>query len=103
MNDRNENKTLKILDIIDPQQQVAMNDFIQASYQKWLKNQAKDIQKTAPKKLLWGQSDWFFDHEGIGLHFRTNEIVKDVQQLDIYLTKAQTQQVVKPVIYKNMF
>ena len=101
--DRRDNKTLKILDVIDPKQQVQMNEFVQKAYQNWLKNQAKDVQKSAPQKLLWGQADWFFDHEGIGLHFRTNEIVKDAQQLDIYLTKAQTQQVVKPVIYKNMF
>ena len=101
--DRYDNKTLKILDVIDPKQQVQMNEFVQKAYQNWLKNQAKDVQKSAPQKLLWGQADWFFDHEGIGLHFRTNEIVKDAQQLDIYLTKAQTQQVVKPVIYKNMF
>lgn len=101
--DRRDNKTIKILDIIDPKQLVQMNEFVQNTYQNWLKNQIKDVQKSAPRKLLWEQVDWFFDHEGIGLHFRTNEVVKDAQQLDIYLTKAQTQQVVKPVIYKNMF
>ena len=80
-----------------------MNNNKQKAYQEWLKKQTLSVKATAPKKLLWGQADWFFDHEGLGLHFRTNEIIKDAQQLDIYLTKAQTQQVVKPVIYENMF
>ena len=101
--DRKQQKALKILDVIDEKQQVNMNAFVQKAYQEWLEKQISSVQNTAPKKLLWGQADWFFDHEGLGLHFRTNEIVKDAQQLDIYLTKAQTQQVVKPVIYKNMF
>ncbi len=101
--DRKQQKALKILDVIDEKQQVNMNDFVQKAYQEWLKKQTLSVKEIAPKKLLWGQADWFFDHEGLGLHFRTNEIVKDAQQLDIYLTKAQTQQVVKPVIYENMF
>lgn len=101
--DRRLKKTLKILDIIDENQQAKMNDFVQKAYQIWLKDQVKSVQENASKKLLWGQADWFFDHEGIGLHFRANDIVKDAQQLDIYLTKAQTQQVIKTSIYKNMF
>ncbi|WP_163122484.1 hypothetical protein [Acinetobacter portensis] len=101
--DRKQKKALKILDIIDEKQQLKMDGFVQKAYQEWLKKQDSFVQEKAPQKLRWGQSDWFFDHEGIGLHLRTNEVVKDAQQLDIYLTKAQTQQVVKPVIYKNMF
>lgn len=54
-------------------------------------------------KLYWGQADWFFDQEGIGLHYRTHEIVKDGTQLDIYLTKAQTQQVLKADVYTQLF
>ena len=45
----------------------------------------------------------FFDQEGIGLHYRSQEISKDAKQLDIYLTKEQTQQVLKVDIYQNMF
>ena len=55
------------------------------------------------QKLYWGQADWFFDQEGIGLHYRSQEISKDAKQLDIYLTKEQTQQVLKVDIYQNMF
>jgi hypothetical protein len=101
--DRRQNKTVKILDIINPKKQVKMNGIVQKAYGDWLKKQEADVRKQAPKSLKWGQADWFFDHEGIGLHFRTNEIAKEAQQLDIYLTKAQTQQVLKPEIYQNMF
>ena len=61
------------------------------------------MQKAAPAKLYWGQADWFFDDQGLGLHYRTHEIVKDGTQLDIYLSKAQTQQVLKADIYPSMF
>ena len=61
------------------------------------------MQKAAPKKLYWGQSDWFFDGEGVGLHYRANEIVKDGTQLDIYLTKEQTAQVLRPEVLEKMF
>jgi hypothetical protein len=50
-----------------------------------LKNNT-EVKKQVPKKLYWGQADWFFDGEGIGLHYRANEISKDAPQLDIYLT-----------------
>ena len=55
------------------------------------------------KKLYWGQADWFFDQEGIGLHYRTHEIVKDGAQLDIYLNKQQTKQILKVDAYQHMF
>ena len=47
-------------------------------------------QKQAPKTLYWGQADWFFDGEGVGLHYQANQITKDAPQLDIYLTTEQT-------------
>lgn len=39
------------------------------------------------QKLYWGQADWFFDQEGIGLHYRSQEISKDAKQLDIYFNQ----------------
>ena len=68
-----------------------------------MKKQEPEARKSAPAKLYWGQADWFFDQEGIGLHYRTHEIVKDGTQLDIYLTKAQTQQVLKADVYTQLF
>ena len=101
--DRQQQQALTALDIIQPEQQTAMHAIVQQAYQQWLKEQSAEVQNTAPKTLYWGQADWFFDHEGMGLHYRTHEIVKDGTQLDIYLTKAQTQQVVKAEIYSRMF
>ena len=101
--DRKLKKGLSILDVIQPQQQNRLNTWIQQKYQTWLKKQDKLVQKEAPKKLYWGQSDWFFDEEGIGLHYRTNEIVKDSTQLDIYFTKQQTQKVLKSDVFQQMF
>ncbi|OTG76049.1 hypothetical protein B9T26_02855 [Acinetobacter sp. ANC 4169] len=101
--DRKKQKAVTLLDILEPKQQTVMNDIVQQAYQKWLKQQKAEVKQKAPKKLYWGQADWFFDQEGIGLHYRTHEIVKDGAQLDIYLTKAQTQQILKADAYQHMF
>lgn len=101
--DRRSKKHLTPLDIIDAKQQQNMNSLVQTAYVQWLTEQDAEVKKSAPNKLYWGQADWFFDQEGIGLHYRTDEIVKDGKQLDIYLTKVQTQQVLKADVYQHMF
>ena len=101
--DRKLKKSLSILDVIDPKKQNQLNTWVQEKYAEWLEKQDKDVKKQAPKKLYWGQSDWFFDGEGIGLHYRANEIVEDSTQLDIYLSKVQTQQILKAEIFQKMF
>lgn len=101
--DRKKQQGVTLLDIIEPKQQVYMNELVQKAYQDWLKQQTPEARPKAPKKLYWGQADWFFDSEGIGLHYRSLQIVDEGKQLDIYLTKAQTQQVVKADIYQTMF
>ena len=101
--DRKLKKNLTILDVIQPQKQNALNNLIQQKYQEWLDQQDMLVKKSAPKKLFWGQSDWFFDGEGIGLHYRAGEISEDAPQFDIYLNKAQTQQMLKPDVFQKMF
>ena len=101
--DRKLKKNLTILDVIQPQKQNALNNLIQQKYQEWLDQQDMLVKKSAPKKLFWGQSDWFFDGEGIGLHYRAGEISEDAPQFDIYLDKAQTQQMLKPDVFQKMF
>lgn len=101
--DRRSQKNLKILDVINSKQQVNMDNIVQDAYKKWLKDNTKDVQQQAPQTLYWGQADWFFDQQGIGLHYRGDEIVKEAKQLDIYLSKEQTQQVLKADVYQHMF
>lgn len=101
--DRKKQKAVTLLDVIEPKQQNSMNSLVQQAYQKWLKEQAAEVKQKAPKKLYWGQADWFFDQEGIGVHYRTHEIVQDGAQLDIYLTQQQTQQLLKVDVYQHMF
>ena len=101
--DRKLKKKLSILDVIVPAQQTTLNQWIQQHYQQWLEKQDKSVQKSAPKKLFWGQSDWFFDGEGVGLHYRSDEITPDADQLDIYLNKQQTQQILQPEVFQKMF
>ena len=101
--DRKLKKNLTILDVIQPQKQNALNNLIQQKYQEWLDQQDMLVKRSAPKKLFWGQSDWFFDGEGIGLHYRAGEISEDAPQFDIYLDKAQTQQMLKPDVFQKMF
>lgn len=101
--DRKLQKTVSLLEILQPEQQLAMNSLIQQHYQDWLKTQSAEVRTAAPKKLYWGQADWFFDHEGVGVHYRANEIASEAEQLDIYLNRAQTQKLLKPEIYQQMF
>lgn len=101
--DRKQKKGISILEIIQPKQQLVLNDWVQTAYQKWLDEQPEEARKSAPTKLYWGQADWFFDGEGIGLHYRTHEIVEKGEQLDIYLSKQQTKQILQPDIYQQMF
>src|SRR5690606_13594049 len=61
--DRRKQKNLTALDIIDPQQQVNMDQIVQDAYAKWLKENTATVQQNAPEKLYWGQADWFFDQE----------------------------------------
>ncbi|RZF50229.1 hypothetical protein EXE30_13550 [Acinetobacter halotolerans] len=101
--DRKLQKHLTVLDVIQKKQQNAMHDVIQVHYQKWVEQQSIEVKKQVPKTLYWGQADWFFDGEGIGLHYRANEISKDAPQLDIYFTAEQTKQMLQPDIYQQMF
>lgn len=101
--DRKAQKKFGILEVINAKQQNVMNDIVQVQYAKWLADQTAEVKKVAPKKLYWGQNDWFFDGEGIGVHFRASEIVKDGTQMDLYLTKQQTQQILKPEIFQQLF
>ncbi|MFT4021148.1 MAG: hypothetical protein QM666_06505 [Acinetobacter sp.] len=101
--DRKQQKTLSMMDIIQPNQEATLNQWVQVSYQDWLKKQTANVQGTAPKTLNWKNADWFFDGEGIGLHYRAGEIVNDAQQLDIYLSRVQTQQLLKADIFKALF
>lgn len=101
--DRKLQKNVTILDILQKNQHTYVNQIVQENYKKWLKQQPSEVQAEAPPKLYWGQADWFFDQEGIGLHYRANEISKQAGQFDIYLTKAQTKTVLIPEIYQKMF
>jgi len=101
--DRKLQKSLSVLDVIQKDQQNALNEIVQAHYQQWITKQSAEVKKQVPKKLYWGQADWFFDGEGIGLHYRANEISKDAPQLDIYLTTEQTQKMLQAEIYQRMF
>ncbi|MEB3767416.1 hypothetical protein [Acinetobacter sp. MD2] len=101
--DRKQQKNLSILDVVDSAQQMQVDQWVQQAYQIWLKKQPQTSAQLAPKKLYWGQAEWFFDGEGVGLHFRANEIVKNSKQLDIFFTKQQTKQVVKSVVFERMF
>lgn len=65
---------------------------VQVAYQDWLKSRLLKL-KRSTKTLYWGQADWFFDGEGVGLHYQANQITKEAPQLDIYLSKEQTKNI----------
>lgn len=101
--DRKLHKSLSLLDVLKKDQQTAMHQIVQVAYQDWLKKQTVEIKKEAPKTLYWGQADWFFDGEGIGLHYQANQITKEAPQLDIYLSTEQTKKILQPKVYEQMF
>lgn len=101
--DRKLHKSLSLLDVLKKDQQTAMHQMVQVAYQDWLKKQTVEIKKQAPKTLYWGQADWFFDGEGIGLHYQANQITKEAPQLDIYLSTEQTKKILQPEVYEQMF
>lgn len=101
--DRKLHKSLSLLDVLKKDQQTAMHQIVQVAYQDWLKKQPVEIRKEAPKTLYWGQADWFFDGEGIGLHYQANQITKEASQLDIYLSTEQTKKILQPEVYEQMF
>ncbi|MEB6625019.1 hypothetical protein MXM84_10970 [Acinetobacter pittii] len=101
--DRKLHKSLSLLDVLKKDQQTAMHQMVQVAYQDWLKKQTVEIKKEAPKTLYWGQADWFFDGEGVGLHYQANQITKEAPQLDIYLSKEQTKKILQPEVYEQMF
>lgn len=101
--DRKLHKSLSLLDVLKKDQQTAMHQMVQVAYQDWLKKQTVEIKKEAPKTLYWGQADWFFDGEGIGLHYQANQITKEAPQLDIYLSTDQTKKILQPEVYEQMF
>ena len=101
--DRAQQKNLTLLEVIQPKQHKALNKMIQVKYRAWLQAQDSALQSFAPKQLDWQQANWFFDAEGIGLHFRANDISANGVALSIYLDKQQTQKVLQPAIFKQMF
>lgn len=101
--DRGQQKSLSLSDVIEPKQQKRFNKIIQVQYQAWLKAQHSVLQALAPKQLDWQQANWFFDAEGIGLHFRANDLSVNGTAFSIYLNKQQTQKVLQPAIFKQMF
>ncbi len=101
--DRKVQKALSLNDILKPEQKTTLNTLVQQHYQDWLEKETAEVRKDTPKKLSWSQSDWFFDGEGIGIHYRAHEIAPEASQLDIYLNRKQTQQILKPEIYQQMF
>lgn len=101
--DRKQNKNLSLLDILKPDHQHKLHDIIQAYYQQWLEQQSNVVKKQAPEVLYWGQADWFFDQEGLGLHYRKGQISADAPIFDIYLTPEQGKAMLQEEIYHILF
>ena len=100
---RHEQKQLSVLDVIAPTQQQQMHALVQAEYQKWRAGLPADQAQAAPKTLYWGQADWFFDEEGIGLHYRAGQIADALPQFSIYFNREQTEKLLQKEIFKTLF
>ncbi|WP_353170268.1 hypothetical protein [Acinetobacter rudis] len=101
--DRKLKRSIGLAEIVQEQQVQQLDAWVQKEYQTWLKKQNKVARASSEKRLDWQSADWFFDQEGIGLHYRMNQIAMDATALNIYLSKAQTQQILKADIFQAMF
>lgn len=101
--DRKLKRSVALAEIVQPQQVTQLDAWVQAAYKDWLKKQSKVVRADSAKHLDWKKADWFFDQEGIGLHYRISQIAMDAAVLDIYLTHAQTQQLLKADVFQAMF
>lgn len=100
--DRQNKTSLSLQKMMKKNQNDKLQLMLKKQYEIWLKQQDQ-MMGIAPKKLPWQSGEWFFDAEGIGLHFRVGEVAMGTEQLDIYLSRAQTKQVLKPEIYHMLF
>lgn len=100
---RKTQQQLSLLDVIAKDKQTQMHQLVQQQYQEWLDGLTAEERKAAPKTLYWGQADWFFDEEGIGLHYRSQQIAESLPQFAIYLTQAQTKTLLDPTVYQVLF
>ena len=101
--DRTTQKNLMLKDVIAASKGKALQKIVDQDYKKWLDKQDIDVKTAAPEQLDWKTAEWFYDQQGIGLHFRAGKISPTAEQLDIYLTYAQTQQVLHPTFFKLLF
>lgn len=101
--DRKLKRSINLIEIVKQQQIKQLDQWVQKEYNAWLKKQNKVARASSEKHLDWKNADWFFDHEGIGLHYRMNQIAIDANPLDIYLTRKQTQDILKDDIFQAMF
>lgn len=101
--DRLKNKRVSILDTLKNNHQHRLDAIIQEKYQTWLAEQSEEFQANAPSKLYWGQADWFFDQDGVGLHYRQGQITEKSSVFNIYLTAEQTEKMLDESIYRILF
>lgn len=101
--DRKLKHSVALAEIVQEKQVAQLDAWVQAAYKDWLKKQSKVVRIGSAQRLDWQKADWFFDQEGIGLHYRINQIALDAAVLDIYLTHAQTQQLLKADVFQAMF
>jgi hypothetical protein len=101
--DRHTQKNLNVTDIIHTPYAATLQDIVDQAYQKWLNEQEGEVKIAAPEKIKWQQGEWFYDQYGIGLHFRAGYMSPTAKQLDIYLSPAQTKQVLQPELYQRLF
>lgn len=101
--DRQQQKKVSLLDLLKTDHQHKLNEIIQIYYQEWKAKQVESVQEKLPEKVYWGQTDWFFDQEGIGLHYRKGQIGEDSPAFDLYLTPEQGKAVLQESIYHTLF
>lgn len=101
--DRNKQQHLPVKQVIAPDYAKTLQDILNQHYKKWLSTQSDEVKTAAPSQLAWQQGQWFYDQEGIGLHFRAGQISPTAEQLDVYLNTAQSKRVLKAELYQILF
>lgn len=97
--DRKQQQRIRLYDLVKEQARMSFNDEIQHQYQKWKTEQPQTADselKPLPEKIFWANQDWFFDHQGIAVVYRGEDLARpDAKGFTFYLSPEQSEAWIK--------
>lgn len=92
--DRQDQRVLRLYDLIDPAQRLAFGGLLHERYAHWRAQLTAEQQVNLPDKFYWANWDWYFDEQGISVVLHPADWQLEAKDVVIELTPAQTRQMV---------